>query len=108
LTLPRGRVNFAFDGFLLMKPKLILTVSLIACSASPLVAQQRFFFFEEPKPFKHPVKIPTAALQVMRHEIENRRGCNVNQATNLSGWFFGSRIDLAPSRRAFILRSHQV
>ena len=42
----------------------------------------------------------------MRHEITNRPGCGVNQSTNLSGWFFGSRIYLASHRRAFILRTH--
>ena len=90
-----------------MKAKLIPIVALIIFSASSLAAQQRFFFFEEPKPFKHPAKLPRAVLQVMRHEIVNRRGCNVNQSTNLSPWFFGSRINLAPRRRAYILRSHQ-
>lgn len=90
-----------------MKAKLTLILSLIAFSALPSAAQQRFFFFEQRNPFKRPARIPRAVLDVMRHEIEGRRGCNVNQSTNLSRWFFGSRIDLAPGRRAFILRSHQ-
>jgi len=90
-----------------MKAKLIPVVSLIFFSASSLAAQQRFFFFEEPKPFKHTANIPRAALQVMRHEIENRRGCNIDQSTNPARWFFGSRINLSPRRRAYILRSHQ-
>ena len=90
-----------------MKAKLIPIVGLIIISASPLAAQQRFFFFEQRNPFKRPAKIPRAVLDVMRLEIQNRRGCNVNKSTNLSGWFFGSRINLAPNRRAYILRSHQ-
>src|ERR1043166_9211647 len=90
-----------------MKAKLTLILGFIALSASPSTAQQRFFFFEQRNPFKHPAKIPSAVLDVMRREIQNRRGCNVNESTNLSRWFFGSRLNLAPNRRAYILRSHQ-
>ncbi len=90
-----------------MKRPVLLPLAIVFWLAVPLAAQQRFFFFEEPKPFKHPAKIPRAVLDVMRHEITNRPGCGVNTSTNLSGWFFGSRVYLAPNRRAFILRTHQ-
>jgi len=74
--------------------------------ATPLAAQ-RSFFFEEPNPFKHPVTIPSAVLQVMRLEIEGSRGGHLNESINLADWFFASRIDLGSNRRAFILRSHE-
>jgi len=90
-----------------MKAKLFPIVVSIIISASPLAAQQRFFFFEQRNPFKHSVKLPRAVLDVMRYEIQNRRGCTVTESTDLSRWFFGSRINLAPDRRAYILRSHQ-
>ena len=73
---------------------------------APLAAQ-RSFFFEEPNPFKHPVKIPRAVLQVMRREIEGQRGGHLNESTNLADWFFGARIALGTNRPAFILRSHE-
>lgn len=86
--------------------KALLFASLIAFTAQQTQAQ-RHFFFEEPKPFKHPVKIPQAVLNVMRAEIEGRRGCQLTQSTNLGHWFIGSRIDVASNRQAFILRSHK-
>lgn len=89
-----------------MKLNALLSVVVIISFATPLAAQ-RSFVFEEPNPFKHPVKIPSAVLPVMRREIEGQRGGHLNESTNLANWFFGSRIDLGTNRRAFILRSHE-
>jgi hypothetical protein len=88
--------------------KAILFASLVVVGAQQVHAQtQRFFLFEQPRPFKHPAKIPRPILNVMRQELEGRRGCELRSSTNLADWFFGSRIYLAPNRRAFILRSHK-
>jgi hypothetical protein len=88
----------------LSKALLFASLIVFAAQQSPT---QRYFFLEEPKPFKHPVKIPLPVLDVMRHEIEGRRGCQLTQFRNLERWFTGSRIDLASNRRAFILRSDE-
>jgi hypothetical protein len=90
-----------------MKRQVLLSLAMVLSVAAPIVAQQRFFFFEQRNPFKRPVKIPRAVLQVMRDEIKDRRGCQINETTNVGRWFFGSRIYLGGTRRAFILRSHQ-
>jgi hypothetical protein len=75
--------------------------------AAPLSVAQKHFFFEQRRPFKHPVKLPGGALQLLRREIKGMRGCGVNQSTNIASWFKASRIDLGANRRAFIVRSYQ-
>lgn len=87
-----------------MKPILLLTFILLI--ALPSVAQ-RHFFFEQPKPFKHPIKLPTGVLRVLRQEIERAHRCQLDQSTNISRWFVASRIDLGAGRQAFIARSYE-
>ena len=77
---------------------------LVPVQSSPA---QKFFMFEQPKPFKHQVKLPSGALQILRQEAANKRGCAVNQSTDFSKWFIASRISLGANRRAYIARSHE-
>ena len=74
---------------------------------APMASAQKFFMFEQPKPFKHPVKLPRGALQLLRAEIAHLRGCGVNDSTDISKWFIASRITLGANRRAYIARSHE-
>ncbi len=84
----------------------ILLLSLLIAFA-PASAAQKFFLFEQPRPFKHPIKLPGGALQLLRGEIKDIRGCGVNQSTDISRWFIASRISLGGRRRAYIARSHE-
>lgn len=84
----------------------ILLLGLILASGSICVAQKHFMF-EQRRPFKHPVKLPTGALQLLRHEISDKRGCSLNETTDISRWFIASRIDLGANRLAYIARSYE-
>jgi hypothetical protein len=75
--------------------------------AAPSSVAQKHFFFEQPRPFKHPVNLPSGALQLLRREIEGMRGCSVSQSTNIAPWFKASRIDLGANRRAYVVRSYE-
>ena len=83
---------------------IVIGLLLAAVQISPA---QKFFLFEQPKPFKHPVQLPPGALQVLRREISTRRGCNLTESSNISKWFIASRISLGANRRAYIARSYK-
>jgi len=83
---------------------LLLVFLLLAQTAS---IGQRHFFFEQQRPFRHPVELPRAALEVLKREVQSERRCGLDQSTDISSWFKASRIDLGARRRAFIVRSYQ-
>jgi len=66
---------------------------------------QRHFYLEER--FKHQVKVPREVLRLMRHEIERKRMCRIDETTDVSPWFSAARIDLGGRDKSLILASDQ-
>src|SRR5881275_1714023 len=83
-----------------MRP--ILLLLSIFLSTVPLMAQRHFYLDE---PFKHPAKIPSGLLPLLRDDVKSI--CHDDaafQSTDVRSLFVASRITLN-NRPAFILRS---
>ena len=88
----------------LSRPTLSLVLLFLLAGSS---AAQKRFFFDQPEPFKHQVKLPAHVLRLLRHEIAGVPGCNEKPSSQISASFVGSHISLGANRRALIALAYE-
>jgi hypothetical protein len=84
----------------------ILSIFLLCLFCGSSVAQRRFFF-DQPKPFKHEIRLPAHVVQLLRHEVAGVPGCNDIPSSQISSSFIGSRINLGAGRSTLIALAYQ-
>ena len=84
----------------------ILSFVLLFLLGGSSAAQKRFFF-DQPEPFRHEIKLPAHVVQLLRHEVASVPGCNEKPPSQISPSFIGSRITLGANRRTLIALAYE-